>query len=146
MSRAKGSLNKATIAKQEQLKSALEICRDMEMSPPELMAKAIELIQKIALSPLSAAKSAKEEAALLLSLPEDTKRNMVQRLQAASSIAHDLMEFAYPKLARMEHTGLAGGPIEHKHEHSDATEFVRSRIARLAAREGTGENSSGTLN
>ena len=135
MPRAKGSLNKATIIKRQALQSAFEVCQDMNISPPQIMAEAINVIRRIALSPLASARTAEEQAALFNSLPNDRREQIVRFLKTACDIDRDLMDFAYPRLARIEHTGADGGPIEHEHGISDPEQYVLSRLARLAERE-----------
>lgn len=75
---------------------------------------------------------------------EDLKKNGIEvfkellRLRMiAQECAKDAAPYIHPKLAALEVTGKDGGPIE----HADASEaeFIRSRIAQLAARSGANE-------
>ncbi len=112
MARKVGDLNKSTLLRRDNLISAVEVCRQGNISPPEILREGMLLIRNIALAPVSGAKDIEAQKALINSLPEVVRDKLVKRIVAACHIAGMLMEYGYPKLARVEHTGADGGAIE----------------------------------
>lgn len=110
--RVTGTLNKATLLKRDNLISVLEVCRKLKTTPPEILAEGMLLIRQIALSPVAGAKSVEEQNALIASLPDKVRDRLVKYVMASCDIASTLMEYGYPKLARVEHTGADGGAIQ----------------------------------
>jgi len=134
--RAKGQKNRTTLMRERGIQSALDACSKADLSLPEFLVESIKIVRHVALAPLTRRNGpTRSQAENIAALDENLKDRLVSRLFKASQIAVWLMEFTHPKLARMEHSGLGGGPIEHVHDHSSAAaEYVQSRIDRLVER------------
>jgi|SRR5215813_7908810 len=136
MPRAKGTKNRTTLMRERGIESALEACSKAGVSLPEFLLEAMKVVRHVALAPLTRRNGPTiAQAENIAAMDEALKDRLVNRLFKAAQIAVWMMEFTHPKLARMEHSGLGGGPIEHTHEHtSAAAEYVQGRIDRLVER------------
>lgn len=145
MPRGKGSKNKKTLFREQQLQTALDACAKANLSLPEFLIETLKVMRHVALAPLTRKTGpTRSQAETIAAMDEQLKDRLVSRLYKAAQIGVWLMEFTHPKLGRVEHSGLDGGPIEHLHEHSTAAaEYVQGRIDRIVERRRAVEPISG---
>jgi|SRR5215475_4721827 len=112
--RKPGAPNKTTLLKRDNLLSAIEVCRVSKISPPQLMAEAMTLIRTLALNKFEGSEklTQDERNALMASLTEQERDRIIRRLVEASRVAYWLMDFAYPRLQRIETVGDAPMIVE----------------------------------
>jgi len=143
MPRPKGSKNKRTLYLQAQVQDALEACKKAEVSLPSIMVESIKLLRCVAMASITirGRERNRSQEELIAGMSDLMKNQLAARLFKLVQATVWLMEFTHPKLARVEHSGKDGGPIEHTHEQ--ASEYVRSRIDRLVERRRADELISG---
>jgi hypothetical protein len=96
--RAKGTENRATALARERVRSAMETFRDT----PDLIKEVTSFLQDIA-----AARTAGMTFEQIAALPREELMLLQSFLVEAAKIALKSMEFAYPKLQRIDHVGNA---------------------------------------
>jgi|SRR5215813_2653086 len=109
MARKPGTPNRATLLRRENFLSCIEVCRACKVSPPQLLAEAMEVIRTLALKPLRGTPkmTPQQRRDLIDSLTEQQKDRIIRRLAEASKIGYMLMDFSYPRMARIETIGDA---------------------------------------
>jgi len=112
--RKPGAPNKTTLLKRDNLLSAIEVCRVSKISPPQLMAEAMTLIRTLALNKFEGSENWTKDQrnAVMASLTEHERDRIIRRLVEASRVAYWLMDFAYPRLQRIETVGDAPMIVE----------------------------------
>src|SRR5262245_33468517 len=107
MARKLGALNRATLLRRENFLSAIEVCRANKISPPQHLAEAMTVIRTLALRPLEGSEklTPQQRQQLIKSFTEQQVDRIIRRLAEASKVGYMLMDFAYPRVARIETVG-----------------------------------------
>jgi hypothetical protein len=109
--RKKGQVSTKTVLARAGMQSAIQFLRDSaEKTPIEMMLDAAVFLDKVV-----DAEVGKKTIEEIAEMPDSKKEMLRKWVEAKASIARDLAEFAYPKLARVEVAGDAPTQtIEHR--------------------------------
>lgn len=105
--RRKGSRGKAAVLRETQFQSAIEVFRGMGVPLPKLGAQLVEVLNAIALSEVPG-----QSAETIRTLGPVQKDKLAKYCKIAIDAVAMMMEFSYPKLARVEVSGDPDNPLK----------------------------------